>query len=100
MSKTFCSYPWRHQYVHTTGHQKICCMSEDNITKADGYKHYNMHTDEILNSWNSAYMKNIRLKMIAGEDIVNCKKCVVAESQGLQSMRTTEHKDKWIQMAH
>ncbi len=97
MSKTFCSYPWRHQYVHTTGHQKICCMSEDNITKADGYKHYNMHTDEILNSWNSAYMKNIRLKMIAGEDIVNCKKCVVAESQGLQSMRTTEHKDKWIQ---
>lgn len=97
MSKTFCSYPWRHQYVHTTGHQKICCMSEDNITKEDGYKQYNMHTDKVLDSWNSAYMKNIRLKMIAGEDIVNCKKCVVAESQGLQSMRTTEHKDKWIQ---
>lgn len=97
MSKTFCSYPWRHQYVHTTGHQKICCMSEDNITKEDGYKQYNMHTDKVLDSWNSTYMKNIRLKMIAGEDIVNCKKCVVAESQGLQSMRTTEHKDKWIQ---
>ena len=96
MSKTFCSYPWRHQYVHTTGHQKICCMSEDNITKEDGYKQYNMYTDEVLDSWNSTYMKNIRLKMIAGEHIVNCKKCVVAESQGLQSMRTVEHKDKWI----
>ena len=97
MSKTFCSYPWRHQYVHTTGHQKICCMSEDNITKEDGYKQYNMHTDEVLDSWNSTYMKNIRLKMIAGEPIVNCKKCVVAESQGLESMRTVQHKDKWIQ---
>lgn len=96
MSKTFCSYPWRHLYVHTTGHQKICCMSEDNITKADGYRQYNMREDNMLDSWNSAYMKNIRLKMIAGEEIVNCKKCVTAETQGLQSMRTTNDKEYYI----
>lgn len=96
MSKTFCSYPWRHLYVHTTGHQKICCMSEDNITKADGYRQYNMREDNMLDSWNSKYMKNIRLKMIAGEKIVNCKKCVTAEAQGLQSMRTTNDKEYYI----
>ena len=68
MSKTFCSYAWRHLYVHTTGHQKICCMSEDNIVKADGYRHYNMNQDRILDSWNSDYMKGIRLKMIAAAE--------------------------------
>jgi MoaA/NifB/PqqE/SkfB family radical SAM enzyme len=96
MSKTFCNYPWSHLYVHTTGHQKICCMSEDNITKADGYRQYNMKEDQMLDSWNSEYMKNIRLKMIAGEEIVNCKKCVTAETQGLQSMRTTNNKEYYI----
>lgn len=96
MSKTFCNYPWRHLYVHTTGHQKICCMSEDNITKSDGYRQYNMKEDQILDSWNSLYIKNIRLKMIAGEEIVNCKRCVTAEAQGLQSMRTTNDKEYYI----
>ena len=96
MSKTFCNYPWRHLYVHTTGHQKICCMSEDNITKADGYRQYNMKEDQVLDSWNSEYMKNIRLKMIAGEEIINCKKCVTAELQGLQSMRTINNKEYYI----
>lgn len=97
MSKTFCSYPWRHQYVHTTGHQKICCMSEDNITKDDNFKQFNMARDKVLDSWNSNYMKNIRLKMIAGEYVSNCEKCVVAESQGLESMRTVDNKEKFIQ---
>ncbi len=96
MSKTFCNYPWRHLYVHTTGHQKICCMSEDNITKADGYRQYNMKEDSVLDSWNSQYMKNIRLKMLGGEQIVNCKKCVTAEAQGLQSMRTINDKEYYI----
>ena len=96
MSKTFCSYPWRHQYVHTTGHQKICCMSEDNITKENQYDHYNMTRDEMLDSWNSEYMKSIRLNMIAGEEVTNCQKCVAAESQGLTSMRTVDNKEKFI----
>ena len=71
-------------------------MSEDNISKEDQYKHYNMNRDEVLDSWNSQYMKNIRLKMIAGEEITNCQKCIAAESQGLTSMRTIYDKEKFI----
>ena len=71
-------------------------MSEDNITKQDGYHQFNMNKDQILDSWNSEYMKKIRLKMIAGDDITNCKKCVISESQGLQSMRNVDNKEKWI----
>ena len=71
-------------------------MSEDNIVKEDGYKQFNMQEDTILDSWNSDYMKNTRLKMIAGEEIVNCKKCVDSELKGLQSMRTVNNKEKFI----
>ena len=71
-------------------------MSEDNIVKEDGYKQFNMQEDTILDSWNSDYMKNIRLKMIAGEEIANCTKCVASESKGLQSMRTTNNKEKYL----
>ena len=67
-------------------------MSEDNIVKDDGYRQFNMSKDEMLDSWNSNYMKNIRLKMIAGEKLKNCEKCYRAESEGLQSMRTTGKK--------
>ena len=71
-------------------------MSEDNITKENQYDHYNMSKDEILDSWNSKYMKNIRLKMIAGEKVSNCQRCVDSESQGLTSMRTVDNKEKFI----
>ena len=71
-------------------------MSEDNITKENQYDHYKMTRDQILDSWNSEYMKNIRLKMIAGEQITNCQKCVSAESQGLTSMRTVVNKENFI----
>ena len=96
MSKHYCAYPWEHIYVHTSGHQRLCCMSEENITKDDGYHQFKMSQDLILDSWNSNYMKNIRLKMIAGEYISPCKKCYLAESQGLQSMRAKEKKDYYI----
>jgi len=71
-------------------------MSEDNITKENQYNHYNMSRDEILDSWNSEYMKNIRLKMIAGKEISNCQRCVESESQGLTSMRTIDDKENYI----
>lgn len=96
MSKSFCSYPWKHLYVHTTGHQKVCCMSEDNIVKSDGYRQFNMSKDEVLDSWNSDYMKKVRLKMLADEPLASCRRCVEAESKGLTSMRSTHQKDFWI----
>lgn len=71
-------------------------MSEDNILKEDGYHHYNSSRDGLFDSWNSEYMKNIRKKMIAGESIPNCEKCVRSEAEGLQSMRTELYREKNI----
>ena len=90
MSKTYCDYPWEHIYIHTTGHCKICCMSEDNITKDNGYSHFNAKDGDIMEAWNSKNMKDIRLKMLKGERLPNCEKCYFAEDSGLTSMRKTK----------
>lgn len=94
MPKSYCDYPWQHLYVHTSGHNKICCMSEDNITKDDGYHHFNTKNDGLFDSWNSQYMKEIRQKMLAGEIVSNCQKCLRSESEGLESMRIEHNREQ------
>ena len=87
MSKTFCAYPWRHLYVASTGHQKICCLSNEHITKDDGYHQFNLSRDNLSSGWNSDYMKNIRKKMLQGESLPTCKRCYDLEAKGITSMR-------------
>lgn len=91
MSKTFCSYPWEHLYIHTTGHQRLCCDSSENITKDDGYRHHNLaNRDGMFDCWNNKYMKSVRKKMLNGEQVPACRKCYDKESQGLPSKRDTK----------
>jgi MoaA/NifB/PqqE/SkfB family radical SAM enzyme len=42
--------------------------------------------------WNSEHVRNTRLKMIAGEQIPECIKCVEQESRGYKSMRSMANK--------
>jgi MoaA/NifB/PqqE/SkfB family radical SAM enzyme len=43
--------------------------------------------------WNSEHVRNTRLKMMAGEEIPECIKCVEQESRGYKSMRSTANKE-------
>jgi len=86
-NKTFCNFAFRHLYVETNGHQKICCIPMEYIEKTGGYRHHTMK-DGLMSGWNSDYMKNARLKMSQGEKVSACKKCYYLESQGLDSLRT------------
>lgn len=87
MSSTFCNFPWRHLYVETNGHKKICCMPDQYLEKQDGYRHYTMY-DGLLAGWNSDYMKNIRLSMLNGKKLRECNKCYDKEERGIPSLRT------------
>ena len=87
MSKTFCNFPWKQIYISTSGNHRICCMNQDNITKDDGYFHFNMTRDKISDSWNSEYMKEMRVKLMNGEKHDNCKRCYQQEELGHQAMR-------------
>lgn len=96
MSKHFCSYPWEHIYVHTSGHVRLCCTSDQNITKDDGYFLYNLREDGLTDTWNSRYMKEIRLAMIRGEKPKTCYKCWRALDQGLSALRRENNKEYHI----
>ena len=93
MSDTFCSYPWKHLYIGTTGHTKVCCLSDEHVVKNDGYFQYNLSNDSVLDGWNSEYMQNVRKKMLSGERLKICKRCYDNEDQGLTSMRAKEDYD-------
>ena len=93
MSDTFCSYPWKHLYIGTTGHTKVCCLSDEHVVKNDGYFQYNLSNDSVLDGWNNEYMQNVRKKMLSGERLKICKRCYDNEDQGLTSMRAKEDYD-------
>jgi len=86
MSDTLCNYPFRHLYVETNGHQKLCCMPNEFIEKNDGYRHFKM-TDGLVSGWNSDYMKQVRINMLKGNKVSACKKCYTLEANGQQSLR-------------
>jgi hypothetical protein len=52
----------------------------------------NLNVADFLSSWNSTYMKNVRLQMINGEEPPSCKKCFVEERAGHNSKRQWETK--------
>ena len=96
MPKTFCNLPWHQLYISTSGNHRICCNNNDNITKDDGYHHYNMVRDKITDSWNSEYLKDMRLKLIRGEKHKNCERCYLQEELGHISMRDEKGMDDLI----
>lgn len=93
-NKTFCSYPWEHLFVNTTGHLKLCCDASENITKDDGYRHHNIaNNDKLFDCWNNNYMVNTRKKMLAGEEVAACRRCYDKEARGLTSKRDSRNYD-------
>jgi len=96
MSKTFCNLPWIQLYISTSGNHRICCNNNDNIPKDDGYYHFNMTRDKITDSWNSDYLKDMRLTLMKGEKHKNCQRCYLQEDLGHISMRDTKNIDALI----
>jgi len=72
-------------------------MNSENIEKLDGYRQYNMNNDEILDSWNSEYLKKMRLSLINGERVSTCSRCYLQEDLGYASMRSEDNKKKLIE---
>ena len=93
MSKTYCSKLWNHQYIHMSGSFRFCCATNDNINNPKGFR-YHINNTSLENVWNSEHVRNTRLKMISGEEITECKKCVEQESRGYASMRSIQYKEK------
>lgn len=79
---TFCMAPFTHTYLSPQSERRLCCASREKASwatqyidseKADSNSTYQPSTlDE---HWNSDYMKSIRKKLLAGEEIPQCAVC-------------------------
>ena len=93
MTGSYCAKLWNHQYIHMSGSFRFCCATNDNILNPKG-NCYNTNDTSLENVWNSEHVRNTRLKMIGGDDIPECTKCVEQESRGYSSMRSTADREK------
>ena len=104
-SKTFCILPWVHLSTRPDGSMRVCCTANASsvgptndkvhggmvgVLKTEEGKPSNLNVSDFLSSWNSTYMKNVRLKMLAGEEPPSCTKCYREEDAGHNSKRMWE----------
>ena len=81
MKNTICAIPWTHLNIIPRGKVYPCCMTTD-FTGFAG----DLNTQTIEEVWNSDYMKDIRVKMINGEEPSMCSRCFESEkSSGLST---------------
>jgi len=95
MTKTYCSFPFQHQYVHMSGSVRLCCATMENVTDKKGNR-VHMNNDSLQKIWNNDYMKDVRLKMKNGEVLKACTKCIDQEARGYKSMRQDNNEEKNI----
>jgi len=88
-SKTFCIYPWIHQYVDPTGDVKPCCLYNPN---KEGIG--NLKDNSLKEIWNGDITKQMRLDMLNNVTIEGCSKCNIREGV------STVHRDEANQVWH
>jgi hypothetical protein len=91
-NKVFCMAPWTHTYISPQGERRMCCASREehsfqkqyidatNDSKYGDVKESKTSADDfnpvsLEEHWNSPYMRNIRRKLMAGEQIPQCDVC-------------------------
>ena len=66
---------------NTDGSMKICCAQNENLhLKKDDGSTFNASIDDIDEVWNSKHMRDIRKKLLNGEQIKECNVCWNAEN--------------------
>jgi len=74
--------PWAHTFISPQMERRLCCASKE---KSTNFKQYidssgpdarkKLKLLPLNEHWNSEYMKGIRLKLMAGEEIPECATC-------------------------
>lgn len=100
MTNTFCPLPWIHIATRPNGDVRVCCTANASGAGVDDYKeagliqqdgqNMNLRDHTIEQVWNSQYMRQTRLDMLAGKVPSSCTKCFEEESRGITSKRQWE----------
>lgn len=93
MNKTFCPLPWKEISSSPSGSVRLCCSSIAGLNlsvHSDGTVAKMGH--DLNEGWNTAFFKDIRKKMLAGENVSACSNCYKQEAAGIHSERM-----QWIE---
>jgi hypothetical protein len=91
-NKTFCMAPWTHTYISPQSERRLCCASREEHSFQKQYidssndSKYGKVTESktalddynpvsLKEHWNSLYMRDIRVKLMRGEEIPQCDVC-------------------------
>jgi len=88
-SKTFCIYPWIHQYVGPQGEVKPCCLY-DPSGKGIG----NLKDNSLSDIWNNDITKKMRLDMMNGVEVPGCSMC--NNRVGVTKVHRDEANSIWV----
>jgi hypothetical protein len=77
---TMCLAPWTHTYLSPQTERRMCCASRE---PAQSFKQYidtetgtGEYTPQTLEQWwNGEHMRNVRVRMMAGETLPECEVC-------------------------
>ena len=81
-SKTFCILPWMHQYVGPTNDIRPCCVYDSLAPIGDFSK------ESLKEIWNNSSMKQLRVDMLNGVEIPECRFCNIRAELGSMCIRT------------
>jgi hypothetical protein len=78
--KHFCMAPWIHTYISPQSERRMCCASRE---PAQNFKQYidtkgsdgQYNPITIQEHWNSEHMKDVRVRMMKGEQLPECANC-------------------------
>ena len=93
--KTFCILPWIHAFVDNNGEIKLCCIAKKGLAEENGKLPLNLQLQSLREIWNSAEMREVRRKMLAGEKVDACYQCDSAAFKG-QTTNREIHNHRWI----
>ena len=79
-SEFFCMAPWVHTYISPQSERRMCCASRE---PAQNFKQYidtkgsdgQYNPITIQEHWNSDHMKDVRVRMMNGEQLPECANC-------------------------
>jgi hypothetical protein len=83
---TFCILPFQHLCIGTEGTARICCASDAYVSHDD--TRLSLYTTSFQEIWNSAFMREVRRKMLNGGRLSECVNCYQHEAATSNSYRT------------
>lgn len=92
ISKSFCSFAFNQVHVSPMGNVKPCCIFDGAIKDEQGNA-IRISDDKISSIWNGSHFAEIRRRMLEGETVQECRKCIEEEKLYFTSDRTRSYHD-------